>query len=104
MLQHDASVCSCWFCPCATLDLARSFFHSNACILFILGLEDYTAIKVFIPRAGFHLLITTAIKQMDLQQSRNARCIREPYMGLLICKRTLVRDARIVAFYSNTFS
>lgn len=39
-LQLDASVWSCWFCPCSTADLARSSFHSNVCILFIFSLKS----------------------------------------------------------------
>lgn len=44
ILQLDASAWSCWFCPCSTVDLARSFFHSKR-------LEDHTPTEVFIPRA-----------------------------------------------------
>lgn len=67
ILQLDASAWSCWFCPCSTVDLARSFFHSKR-------LEDHTPTEMFILRAVVHVSATTAINTWftnPCQQSRN---------------------------------
>lgn len=65
ILQLDASAWSCWFCPCSTVDLARSFFHSK-------GLKT-TLLQKCLSRELF-VSVTTAINAWFTnlcQQTRN---------------------------------
>lgn len=102
-LPLDVSVCSCWFCPCSTVDLARFSFHSNICILFIFRFEDCTSITVFIPRA-VHTWVAMAIHKLIYSEAEKLSACMDLTCFSSDLPRYLLYGAKIRPICSISFS